>query len=204
MLNVHNIVLEADASAVDHYALRVEIRGLTLDGALATIDRVRGRVAEVEFVPLAEELPPPKTTTIAAAVADAPAEPVKATARRSTRKEAAPNTDLIATAQAVEEAGNADLDARMEEAKAADAPKPEAAKPKLEVVKEAAGPKIPQQVLDAPRLKEVVSYYLDQKLDPEAIWATLKPLVAHIPTLANVVDPEARVKRIAEQYYEAP
>lgn len=61
---------------------------------------------------------------------------------------------------------------------------------------------LPQAVLDAPRLKEVVAYYLDQGLDPAGVWKAVKDHVAEIPALAATVNPEERVMRVAATYYE--
>ncbi len=61
---------------------------------------------------------------------------------------------------------------------------------------------VPEVLLEAKRVKEVVAYYLDQGLDPDGVWAACEPLVQSIPALKRLRDAEERVKRVATAFHE--
>jgi len=82
---------------------------------------------------------------------------------------------------------------------AAEKPAPEKPAP---AAKSASTGSIPDEVLAAKRVKDVVLYYLQTHKTPDAVWEAVGPLVGEIPALARLNNPENRVRSVATAFAE--
>lgn len=60
---------------------------------------------------------------------------------------------------------------------------------------------IPDTVLQAFRIKDVVAYFLDKGFNPDNIWAAVEPYASTIPALKRLPNPQERVERVAAAYF---
>lgn len=60
---------------------------------------------------------------------------------------------------------------------------------------------LPDAVLQAFRIKDVVAYFLDCGHTPDTIWGAVSPYAETIPALKRLPNPQERVERVAAAYF---